>query len=87
MFSVVSPEKATLPSWFTHLYFVVWSIYYLYRQLIIMSHFGHQHHGSMSISSIMGPIAPDTIVDPYEEDIGGLQVFICLITTLRLTVS
>lgn len=70
MFSVVSPQKATLPSWFTHLYLVVWSLYYLCSQLIIMSHLGHQHHGPMSISSIMGPIAPDTIVDPYE-DTGG----------------
>lgn len=85
MFSEVSPEKAKLPSWFMHLYFVIWSIY-LCSQLIIMSHLGHQHHGPMSISSIMGPIASDTIVYPYE-DTGGLQVLTRLITTLRLTVS
>lgn len=86
MFSVVSPEKATLPSWFMHLYLVVWSIYYLCSHLIIMSHLGHRHHRPLSISSIMGPIAPDKRVDPYK-DTGGLQVLTRLITTLRLTVS
>lgn len=79
MFSVVSPEKATLPSWLTHLYLVVWSLYYLCSQLIIMFHLGHQHHRPMSISFTM---APDTIADPYE-DTAGLQVLICLITTFR----